>query len=383
MDLLTRDDLKTLIEQQEGQCISVFMPTRRAAPENQQNPIRFKNLLVEAERQLLGSGLRAVEVEKLLKPSQRLVNNRSFWQHQSDGLSVFISSQTFRHHRLPVNFEELVVVTDRFHVKPLLTLFTGAGRFFLLALSQNKVRLLQGTRYSISEVELEAVPKSIDQALKYDDPEKQLQFHTGTPGGTGERAAMFHGHGVGTDDAKRNILRYFRQIDKRLHDLLKEEQMPLVLAGVEYLFPIYRQANTYPHLVDEGITGNPDELSAKELHSRVWSVVKPLFFKAQDQAVARYKQLGGTGLVSSDLKEIVPAAYHGRVESLFVSVGIQQWGTFDSDTSVVHLHPEAKPLDEDLLDLAAIQTLLHAGTVYAVKPEEVPDGVVLAAVFRY
>jgi hypothetical protein len=275
------------------------------------------------------------------------------------------------------------VVTNRFHIKPLLTLFSGNGRFYLLALSQNEIRLLQGTRFSIGEVELEGVPKSIDQALKYDDPEKQLQFHTRTPGGTGERAAMFHGHGVGTDDAKRNILRYFRQIDKGLHDLLKEEQAPLVLAGVEYIFPIYRQANTYPYLVDEGVTGSPDELSAKELHSRTWSVVEPLFLKAQDEAAARYKQLTGTGLASNDLKAIVPSAYHGRVESLFVPVGIQQWGTFDSDANMVYLHQDAEPDDEDLLDLAAIQTLLHGGTVYAVKPEEVPDGAVLAAVFRY
>jgi hypothetical protein len=157
----------------------------------------------------------------------------------------------------------------------------------------------------------------------------------------------------------------------------------LVLAGVEYLFPIYRQANTYPHLVDEGIMGNPDELSAKALHGRAWSVVEPLFLKAQDQAVARYKQLAGTGLASSNLESIVRAAYHGRVESLFVPVGIQQWGRFDPDANVVHSRPNPEPEDQDLLDLATIQTLLHSGTVYAVKPDEVPDGVVQAAVFRY
>jgi len=47
------------------------------------------------------------------------------------------------------------------------------------------------------------------------------------------------------------------------------------------------------------------------------------------------------------------------------------------------LHEEAKPGDEDLLDLAAVQTLLNGGTVYAVELEKVPDGASLAAVFRY
>ena len=39
--------------------------------------------------------------------------------------------------------------------------------------------------------------------------------------------------------------------------------------------------------------------------------------------------------------------------------------------------------DEDLLDLAAIQTLLHDGPVYAVEPEQVPGDGPLAALFRY
>jgi hypothetical protein len=183
--------------------------------------------------------------------------------------------------------------------------------------------------------------------------------------------------------AKRNILRHFRQIDKGLHDLLKGEQMPLVLAGVEYLFTIHRQANTCPYWVDKGVTGNPDELGVKELHGRAWSVVEPLHFKAQDQAVARYKQLAGTGLASSNLESTIRAAYRGRVESLFVPVDIQRWGRFGPNANVVHSRPNPGPEDQDLLDSATMQTLLHSGAVYAVKPEEVPDGAVQAAVFRY
>jgi len=383
MNLLTKDDLKALIEKHRGWCVSIFMPTHRAGKEIQQNPIRFKNLLGEAEQRLLAAGLRAPEAQKLLKPGQRLLQDSFFWMHQSDGLAVFLSSEMFRHYRLPLEFEELVVVTDRFHIKPLLSLFTGEERFYVLALSQNEIRLFQGTRYSVSEVELEDVPESLTEALKYDDPEKQLQFHTGTPKRTGKRPAMFHGHGVGIDDTKDNILRYFRQIDKGLHELFRKEQAPLVLAGVEYLFPIYREANTYPHLLEEGIKGNPEEFSAEELHEQAWAIVQPLFLKAQEEAAARYKQLAGTEQASNNLKVIIPAAYRGRVEVLFVGVGTQKWGTFDPGTNMVHLHQEAEPADEDLLDLAAIQTLLNGGTVYAVEPEEVPDDAPLAAVFRY
>jgi hypothetical protein len=68
---------------------------------------------------------------------------------------------------------------------------------------------------------------------------------------------------------------------------------------------------------------------------------------------------------------------------LFVAVGRQQWGAFDLSTNTIRLHQEAEPGDEDLLDLAAVQTLLQAGKVYALDPDGVPDGVPIAAVFRY
>ena len=141
----------------------------------------------------------------------------------------------------------------------------------------------------------------------------------------------------------------------------------------------------YPHLVDEGIEGNPEELKAKELHEQAWAIVQPRFLTAQKEAAAQYRQLAGAGSeqASNDLKEIVPAAYHGRVETLFVTVGLQKWGSFDPGTNVVHMHEEAEPGDEDLLDFAAVQTLLSRGTVYAVEPEKVPDEALLAAVFRY
>ena len=383
MDVLSRTELKTLLEKRGEWCVSLYLPTHRAGRDIQQDPIRLKNLLRNAEERLLASGLRAVEARSLLAPAQELLQDEMFWRHQSDGLVLFLSPTEFHSYRLPLQFAELEVVTDRFHVKPLLPLIQSGQRFFVLALSQNKVRLLECSQHHVDEANLENVPTSLAEALKYDDPEKQLQFHTGTPSGQGQRAAMFHGHGVGVDDAKDRILRYFHQVNKGLQTVLQDERAPLILAGVEYLLPIYREANTYTHLVSEGITGNPDTLPAQDLHQQAWAIVQPLLQKAQADAVAQYRQLAGTKRASDTLEEIVPAAYHGRVECLFVAVGIQQWGTFDAADNTVHVHEATEPGDEDLLDFAAVQTFLNGGIVYAVPLPEVPDHARLAAVFRY
>jgi hypothetical protein len=383
MKLLSKEELRHLVETRDEPSVSIFMPTHRVGTEVQQDPIRLKNLLNEAEESLVVSGLRAPQAQELLGPARDLLDDDIFWQHQSDGLAVFLSSKLFRLYRLPFDFEELLVVTDRFHVKPLLPLLSGDGRFYVLALSQNQIRLLQGTRYSVSEIDLEGVPESLAEALRYDDPEKQLQFHTQTGGREGGRQAVFHGHGVVTEDDKQEILRFFHQIDRGIQDLLRDDEIPLVLAGVEYLLPLYQEANTYPHLMDRGVTGNPETLSPEELHQQAWQIVHPQFEQAQKEAIAQYKDLSDTERASKDIREIVPAAYYAKVDALFVAVGLQQWGTFDPQTNTIHLHREAEPGDEDLLDAAAIQTLLNGGTVYAMEPEQMPDDVPLAAVFRY
>jgi hypothetical protein len=383
MDLLQKDELKTLIQKPEGPCVSIYMPTHRAFPDTKQDPIRFKNLLREAEERLKQAGFRSLEAKKLLKSAKTLIKDGLFWQYQGDGLAAFISPQEFLHYRLPLKFNELLVVTDRFHIKPLLPLFTSDGRFFILALSQNEVRFFHCTRYSVKDVELENVPRSLSEALQYDDPEKQLQFHTRAPAAGGERAAMFHGHGVGKDDTKDNILRFFHLLDQGLYALLGKENAPLVLAGVDYLFPIYREANRYPHLMETGIAGNPEEVKAEELLEQGWKIVEHYFFKAQEEAMAQYKQLAGSVRASNRFKEIVPAAYDGRIDVLFVTVGVQRWGFYDLETRTVHLHPEPEPGDEDLLDFAAVHTYLNGGTVYALKPEEMPDETPLATIFRY
>jgi hypothetical protein len=151
------------------------------------------------------------------------------------------------------------------------------------------------------------------------------------------------------------------------------------------LLPIYKEANTYPYLIDTVITGNPDLLSADELHKSAWDIIEPHFQAAQEEAVADYLQLAGQASerVADALEKIVPAAYHGRIETLFIAAGVQQWGVFNTDTNEIEFHDQNESGDESLLDLAAIQSYLKGGTVYAVEPDKVPDGTTAAAVLRY
>jgi hypothetical protein len=385
MSLLTKEDLKALSQQQDEPLVSIYLPTRSAGPETRENPIRYKNLLAAAETKLGELGVRAPEARAMLEPAKKLVDDYDFWQHQSTGLALFIASNFWRTYRLPLDFEELAVAGPRFHLKPLVPLLSGDGRYYLLALSQNEVRLFQGTRHTFEAVMLsEDVPRSLAEALWYEDPEKQQQFHTATSGQPGGgRPAMFHGHGVGTDDDTDMIRQYFQKLNRGLADLLQNEQVPLILAGVEYLFPIYREANSYPHLLDEGVAGNPERMSREELHRQAWHLIQPHFDQGRQEAWSRYHHLLDTGQSSQDVRMIVPAAHYAQVDTLFVAIGQHRWGRFDPTENRIVLNNDPTPQDEDLLDRAVVQTLLNGGTVYGMEPDQMPDEALLAAIFRF
>jgi hypothetical protein len=390
MSLLSVDELKTLVEQPKALCVSIYMPIYRLAADIHQNSIRLKNLMREAHSSIVESGMSDEQAWKFLQPvADLLEEDEAFWQeNNNDGLAIFVGSEAFYYYRLPLSFDELVVVTDRFHLKPLLPLLTGDGQFYVLALSQQDVRLLECTRHSVKEIELEDVPKNLDEALQYDETAKDGQFRISTSkGGTNnsfQHAGSFHGQGSpDRDKFQRDMEQYFYAIDRGLHKYLNNKRAPLVLAGVEHLFPGYRAANSYQHLVEEGIPGNAELLKPEELQAKAWEIVEPLFLKGQQEAIDHYKELTVTGKASNDIKEVVPAAYYGRVEQLFVAVGVQQWGLFNPTSNTIDVHSQPELGDEDLLDAAAVQTILNGGTVYAVEPEKVPDKTPLAAVFRY
>jgi hypothetical protein len=375
-DSFTKAELDILLKHENTSCISIYIPTHRGGKESLQNEIRFKNAIEKVKPMV-------PDIE--LGPAMALLDNGNagFWQYQKDGFALFISPELMNAYRLSMDTPEVVVVADQFHLKPLLPLVVYDTTFFILALSQNECRLYQCSMQHCYEIRPENLPDSLSQALRFDLQEKQLQFHTAsqTRQAPGRKAAAFHGQGVADDEDKDRILRYFQAINKALTTFLGSRTDLLVLAGVDYLHALYQSANTYPHLVNEGITGNPENLTAQDLQKAAGEIVAPRIRKDLDRAVKAYQDLKGSGKTANDLAHILQQAPTGQMKYLMVARDVDQWGQFSWDDGPV-FHSEKQAEDEDLLNVAACHALRNGAAVFPLPLEEMPDDAPVAAVFH-
>lgn len=384
MEVLDQKELEALKKYRAKKpCISIYIPTVKKGDVNQ-NSIRFKNMLNNAEEQLLEKNYRKNEINALLEPAFKLINESIFWNNQSDGLALFVSPEFYKYYRLPIGFEEMVVVTNYFYTKPLLPVISEDGQFYILALSQKDARLFRASRDSIEEMDLSDIIQKFEEKFAEDFKSQYLQFHTRAPRRGEIRAAVYFGHGGDISSIKKEkLMRYFRFLDKELHSMLYHDGSPLILACVDFLAPFYKKANNYSGLLNERIKGNPENMKTEELHSRAWEIVSPYLERKKEECITRYRKLKGTGKTSNDIEEVIKAAFHGRVETLFVPNGIQRWGKYDRKDNKIKIKASPEPGDEDLLDLAATETFLNRGEVYVEPPGSIPEGDFIAAIFRY
>jgi hypothetical protein len=384
MDLFGTRELQELLRVESTPCISLFAPMERVTALAHQNPVRFRNLLRQAQERLERSGVRPHTIEELLAPAQALLEDELFWLYQGDGLAVFAAPEFFRTYRVPLRLSEELAIGERFVVTPLLPLLLHNGQFWVLALEKYRIRLFLGGPSGLSEVDPAHLPSSLREALQVDQPDIVVQYRTALRVGQGRTHMATHGHGFGREDIKRMVLEYYRVVDRAFRELAAEHPFPLVLAGVEYLVSLYREVNSYPRTLAEAVPGSPETHPLHQLFEHARQLVLQWARQERRRWLEQYYELRGKSVkATEELTTIVLGAAEGRVEVLFIAEGAQLWGTVDWQRRAVEVSSTDTPGAVDLVNEAAVQTLLHRGTVLNVAAQELPDAASMAALLRY
>jgi hypothetical protein len=384
-DTLTFEEFTQLADYTNKVCISIYMPTFNVGEKIQENSIRFKNLLRQAEENLKEQNIE--DSSALLQPAYKLLDDQEFWQHQHKGLAMFVSKDFFTIYRVPIQLDELCVVNTRFHLKRLIKLFSDNGNFYLLSLTQDNVELYSCSKFDCQQIELKNIPTNITEALGEEIVTTTLQFHSASapnnPQGRGGYSPTYHGQGSFKDQDKNKIQRYFQVLDKALHSILKDQKDPLVLACVDYYLPLYRDVNSYPHLFAKSVEGDPTSINIHDLHEKALKIIKPHFNQKRDEIVEVYNSISGTAKASHQTDSIIEAAFNGRVDTLFVASGIHIWGQFNEADGSIKVDQHQTQYNFDLLDFAAINTIKNGGRVFVMNPDSMPQETIVAAIYRF
>ena len=370
------EDLTRLLAAQPNPCVSLYLPTHRKHPEWKQDPVRFRALVSRAEA-LLAERSAPADIERVLGPV-RALEREPHWEYSLDGLAVFSSPAFSAAYRIPSAVTERVVVADTFHVKPLVRFLHTNRRYYALALSQNAVTLYEGSPFGAGAVDLAAMPQNLRDAIGSPDADRALSRHGGAA------APVFHGRGPGREETKEVLLKYFRAIDRGLRDYLHDERAPLILASVAYYHPIYREANTYAHLLPEGVDGSFERANGEQIHQAAWPLVRSRFEHQAGDWANRYRALAGTGLASDRMEEIAPAAVSGRVRCLLAEEGATVWGTLDRTTGALTRTEKQDGAEcDDLVDDLCEESLKRGAEVFVVARGVMPTESPTAAIFRF
>ncbi len=379
LDLLTVESLVELRVDQRAPCLSLYQPTHRSHPENQQDPIRFRDLVKELETSLLQK-YPAAETRVMLEPFEALGHDHEFWNHTLDGLVVLGGHGLFRVFRLPRRVAELAVVSDSFHTKPLRRMLQSVDRYQVLGLSLSKIRLFEGDRNALNEIDFApGVPHTITEALgdELSEPHQTVASYGGVGGGS---AAMHHGQGGKKDEADIDADRFFRAIDRAvLAHHSRPSGLPLILAALPEHHHRFHQVSHNPFLEAEAITINPDVLTIDELGQSAWQVVEPKYQARIASLASEFEQARSKHLGSDDLTQAAVAAANGRVGTLMVEADRQLAGRLDSTTGRIEAADLGDPQIDDLLDDLGELVEKMGGRVVVVPADQMPVQTGLAA----
>lgn len=387
MEIFDRATFLQLSEKEGSPLITIYSPTSRQSSDGyKKDQLNLKNELAKVNKNLASDwGMDEKDIAKILAPANELLKNFEFWLHSSDLLAVFLTDGEMEYSKLPVIHEEpMHFIGKKPLLTPLIPLLNDNGHYFLLLLNLDKIRLFEATRDVIQEVILdpEAVATSFTTEEEQDENIKQLQGQ----GGVGTAGAMFHGHSGGSEEEKKTtILNYFHRMTNMLEPILYKHPLPLYLAGVDYLIPLYKKANKYNFLKEGYVSGAFKENDMLSLHKKSWEVASQDFASERKRELEIFEAKKVAGLaIQDDNIALVKAAMIGGVATLFVRRQHEHlWGTFNKTEYKVKISDTKGKDDHCLIDLAAKNVIDSGGKVYLLDSDQMPGGTQLAGILRH
>jgi release factor family 7 len=381
-------DRAELIEPADGWRLSVFLPLENSNHEGRLGAATLRELRKQAVAFMESRGVPAVEKGELLHPLDAMTEASGDGIFQGQGMAIFASERMTKIVVLRDTPKPFVELDRNFRLDPLHQALAGRDRFRLLELNLHSIRLWEGDSVSMGPVSLDGIGTNIKDAVHFEDEDAQTRFRTNSgpmgQGSTKGQGSAYYGAGGESQDRKNAFLNFYRKVDHGLASKLAvERHLPLILAGVGYLMPIYREANSYPGLSALQIPGaTHEEGSKEELHRKASSLLREAWKREIARSLDFYRENRATTRTVSGYADAVRTAYYKRLTHLFIRKGDVRWGTFSAPDGETEVFEGYRPGSVDLVNLAVARALMDHGRVYAIEDEDMPAGAGMAGICR-
>lgn len=382
---LTRDYVQELLKVENTPKVTIYMPleTTASPPHITENQIRFKNLINKSIQELQA----AQDTSNLSRELRELLDTHTedmdFWKTQTKGLLICAAEGSLHMLHLPIDTEEYVAVDETFHIAPILALLHDAREFYVLALAQQRPKLLRGDMYGLSEMEI-GLPATMREALGIDEANQQSE-NQGSATGSSLNTGWFNGRGGAHDPQDVDRMRFFHLIDKRLMDKL-DRSIPMILAGIDAETVEFRDMSKYPKILKGALSGNHTETRPEELFASAYKiVVDELIQPEHDAAREEYDRLFGANpdRVAHDKESIMTAAEQGRIDKLLAQMSRHTTDTVQDKVESVPRITFPERDHSKTLNRLATKVWQMSGKVLSLMPHEMPKGALMVARLRY
>jgi hypothetical protein len=379
---LTKEIVPTLINA-SGLCITVLLPPYRPGEPGKPAAALLKMDLQEAEKHLARRRVAEGLIAEMLEPLYQLSHEKESLAGAGRWRAVFRSDGIFRQFELLVSPPpgRACIVGDCFFIRPVLASLAVPAHIYVLNVTKKDVGLLACGFDEVANVELpKGTPQTLDEAMGFDRSDHDLMNRSPSGPSTGSMHSVLFGTGSEREIQHSHLHDFYRAIDRGMNELLRSTQAPLILAGVDEDAAIYRSINTYGNLVEDGIHGSPGgAMSHAQILRRAHDIALFSYQRrtALEMAVARERF--SPVRFSVDLDAILRAAAEGRVSDLYLDESVQRMGAFEGKVfgGLTNWN------DEELLNVAAVETLLRGGAVRSLPTHLMPRGAAAAATLRY
>ena len=362
----------------EGPCVTVLLPPYRPGEQSGSQAALLRSMIPEASRQLTGRGYAKSSAAALLAPLDRLLDDPALASGSRWSRAAFCSPSVFELVQLTQPFDGSLTVGGSFAIRKMAAELSRPPAFYILALSRNDVELLRCAGLHAEKVKLPpGVPTTLDEAMAFDAPDHDLENRSEAGTTVGNMQGVRFGTGSARERVRTYLGDFYRVVDRGVQEVVRQSDIPLLLAGVEEDAAVYRSVSTSRNLLTQGITGSPAlDREMEEILHRAYDVLRAEEIERQASAMLEARERTAPSRFSTELAPVLRAAFEGRVHQLYLNADASRQEVYERGT-----YRSWGP--EDLLNLAGVQTMVHHGKVCELPARMMPDGAEAAALMRF